>query len=305
MLAPTDGDDRRLAFPLREGTRQLGTLLLPRDAPEATLRRVQERIAPPLEALLAAALERDELLTDVVETRALRRSDVVKTALLRAVSHDLRSPLTAILAAAEPLAAEHIDDADRRELADDVRTEAQPPVAPDRPAARPLAAGGRRRRPAPGLVLGGGDRPDARSRTSTPTTEAFRVTVRDGHAADPRRRRAARARVRERARELAAPLGRAPGPGARRRPATTACIVRIVDRGPGIPAAQVERVFEPFYRSGTEDTGHRGSGLGLAIARGFVEANGGRIWVESLPGQATAFVIELPLEKAAPVPVAT
>ena len=68
----------------------------------------------------------------------------------------------------------------------------------------------------------------------------------------------------------------------------------MVDRGPGIPAAQLERVFQPFYRSGTSETGHRGSGLGLAIARGFVEVNGGRIWAESLPGQATTFVIELP-----------
>ena len=75
-------------------------------------------------------------------------------------------------------------------------------------------------------------------------------------------------------------------------------MVRIVDRGPGIPAAQIERVFQPFYRSGTSETGHRGSGLGLAIARGFIEVNGGRIWVESLPGQATTFVIELPKEPA-------
>ena len=73
-------------------------------------------------------------------------------------------------------------------------------------------------------------------------------------------------------------------------------LLRVVDRGPGIPQAQRERVFEPFYRSGTERTGHRGSGLGLAIVRGFVEANGGRVWVESLPGQATSFVVELPVE---------
>lgn len=80
---------------------------------------------PALEALLAAALERDELLSDVVETRALRRSDDVETALLRAVSHDLRSPLTAIVAATGPLAAAQIDDAERRELAGVIDEEAQ------------------------------------------------------------------------------------------------------------------------------------------------------------------------------------
>ncbi len=77
--------------------------MLPAGAPEAVLRRVQIRIAPALEPLLAAALERDALQAEVVETAALRRSDVIKTALLRSVSHDLRSPLTAILTTAEAL----------------------------------------------------------------------------------------------------------------------------------------------------------------------------------------------------------
>ena len=78
-------------------------------------------------------------------------------------------------------------------------------------------------------------------------------------------------------------------------PAGDRVIVRVVDRGPGIPPAQLERVFEPFYRAGTAAGGHRGSGLGLAIARGFTEANGGTLHVESLPGQGAAFVFELPL----------
>ena len=56
--------------------------------------------------------------------------------------------------------------------------------------------------------------------------------------------------------------------------------------GPGIPPRSSERIFEPFYRAARR-RGHRGSGLGLAIARGFVEANGGRVWLESLPGQGT------------------
>ncbi len=75
--------------------------------------------------------------------------------------------------------------------------------------------------------------------------------------------------------------------------------MRVVDRGPGIPPAQLERVFEPFYRAGTASGGHRGSGLGLAIARGFAEANGGELHVESLPGQGATFVFELPLQLGA------
>jgi signal transduction histidine kinase len=58
-------------------------------------------------------------------------------------------------------------------------------------------------------------------------------------------------------------------------------------------------VFEPFYRAGTPQGGHRGSGLGLAIARGFTESNGGRLHVESLPGQGATFVFELPLAATA------
>jgi two-component system sensor histidine kinase KdpD len=76
-------------------------------------------------------------------------------------------------------------------------------------------------------------------------------------------------------------------------------IVRVVDRGPGIPPAQLERVFEPFYRAGTPGSAHRGSGLGLAIARGFTEANAGSLYVESLPGQGATFVFEMPLREPA------
>src|SRR5688500_10987577 len=117
--------DHPVSFPLREGERRLGTLVVDTDVDEPMLERLRARVVPALEALLAAALEREELLSDVVETRALRRSDVLKTALLRAMSHDLRTPLTGIVAAAEPLAAEHLDDADRRELAAGVAQEAE------------------------------------------------------------------------------------------------------------------------------------------------------------------------------------
>ena len=82
--------------------------------------------------------------------------------------------------------------------------------------------------------------------------------------------------------------------------------VRIIDQGPGIRAGEPRAwIFLPFYRSPEHEPGHQGSGLGLAIAKGFIEANGGRITVESLPGQGTSFIVELPLSlAAAPEPAA-
>ena len=276
-------------FPLREGTRQIGTLTV-RRAPEPVLRRIQVRIVPALEALLAAALERDALMADAVETAALRRSDVIKTALLRSVSHDLRSPLTAILASAEAL---RIDPSERDELAAAITEEAtrlsrlidnlldlsrlEADAAEPRPEWSSVEE-----------VLG-----------AAIETVAGEVQARGRRrpAAGARRSGAARARVREPARERPAPLGRPSRVGPRPRRRRPDPDPRRGSR-PGIPKAQQERIFEPFYRSGTDATGHRGSGLGLAIVRGFVEANGGRVWVESLPDQATTFVVELPLDHA-------
>ena len=76
--------------------------------------------------------------------------------------------------------------------------------------------------------------------------------------------------------------------------------VRIVDQGPGISALEQERIFLPFYRSSDSGSSHEGSGLGLAIAKGFINAGGGEIRVESLPGQGTSFVVDLPVSSAEP-----
>jgi two-component system sensor histidine kinase KdpD len=69
-------------------------------------------------------------------------------------------------------------------------------------------------------------------------------------------------------------------------------LIRVIDRGPGIARTDLERIFEPFQRG--SDGGVRGAGLGLAIARGFAEANGGRVWAESRQGQGSTFVLALP-----------
>ena len=68
--------------------------------------------------------------------------------------------------------------------------------------------------------------------------------------------------------------------------------LRIVDRGPGIPLADRERIFEPFQRLGDSNTG--GVGLGLAVAVGFVEAMGGELVVDDTPGGGVTMVIGLP-----------
>jgi two-component system, OmpR family, sensor histidine kinase KdpD len=76
--------------------------------------------------------------------------------------------------------------------------------------------------------------------------------------------------------------------------------VRVTDQGRGIPSQHRSQVFEPFFR-GRGDTGS-GSGLGLAICRGFVEANGGQIVLQSGADRGTSFAVSFPLV-AQPEPV--
>jgi signal transduction histidine kinase len=70
--------------------------------------------------------------------------------------------------------------------------------------------------------------------------------------------------------------------------------LEVVDDGPGIAAADVERIFEPFYRAGGHARDRGGTGLGLAIARDLAERNGGRLTVISSPGAGSTFRLSLP-----------
>jgi two-component system sensor histidine kinase KdpD len=296
-------DERRVAFPLREGDRRLGTLLVGAETSESALRRLQERVVPALEALLSAGLERESLLGDVVETAALRRADVVKTAVLRAVSHDLRSPLTAISTAGEAIALPGLAPEEREELASVLTHETRrlSRLVENLLDLSRLETGNASPRPewmSVEEVIGAAldelmGTPEEFALSIAPDLPLVRADAAQMERAfvnvlENARRHSGGHPVSVRARAVRTMNGQ----GDR-------LIVRVVDRGPGIPATQLERVFEPFYRAGTAGGGHRGSGLGLAIARGFTEANGGTVRVESLPGQGATFVFELALEAVA------
>ena len=72
--------------------------------------------------------------------------------------------------------------------------------------------------------------------------------------------------------------------------------LRVIDRGPGIPIADRERVFLPFQRGGDGSNG-AGVGLGLAVAQGFIRAVGSDLYIEDTPGGGTTMVVTMPVEK--------
>ena len=253
---------------------------------EAEHRREQADRA--LEELAARTRERDRMQAEAIEAEALRRSDELKTALLRAISHDLRTPLTSIIAGGSALGSPTLTADERAELSE-------------------------------GIVAEG-------TRLSHLVENLLDMSRLEAGKAEPHREQLDLAEVLEAASASASdpgsirlaldpdlPLVEADAAQLERAFANlieNACrysdggpvsvvsradggniVVRVVDQGPGIPASEWGRIFEPFQRGEAANTG---SGLGLAIARGFVEANGGRIAVESLPEQGTSFVVSLP-----------
>jgi two-component system sensor histidine kinase KdpD len=301
-LRAVDGEERSLCFPLYSAGTRVGTLLLPRALSAAERARVAEHVVPSLESILAAALHRAELQAEVVETAALRRSDELKTAVLRSVSHDLRTPLTAILMAATALDAEQPtreNVADVREQVIEAATRLWRLI--EKLLDLSLLQAGRAE---PRLVWYSIDEVlqeaiellDAGSVSFKLSVEADMPLLQG----DPGQLERAFANVLENA----ARYSRDKPVTVRARTVRDRIRILIVDQGPGIPSHEWERVFLPFYRSPTSPARDSGSGLGLAITRGFIELNGGRISVESVPGQGTSFIVEFPLLEQEHEPVA-
>jgi two-component system sensor histidine kinase KdpD len=281
-LGPTrepDADEQ--VRELQTGDRHVGGVYF--DAVRPPDEALTGRVTGVLAALLATAIERDEL----------SRSDATKTAVLRSVSHDLRSPLTAIGTASEMLAdpRERLSTRDRDELLASIREQAQrldrlvanlldlsrleagaaSPVAElwpvDELLGRALEA-----------IGADGDRvvvslPDESPAVRVDAAQLERVLV----------------NLVENALRYSSP---ADSVEVRALVRGGEVVVSITDHGPGLAQEELESIFEPFWR-GT-GAGERGSGLGLAIARGFATLNGGRLWVESVPGRGATFSVALP-----------
>ena len=245
-------------------------------------------------AMEGARASVERRLREAVEAEALRRSDAVKTAVLRSVSHDLRSPITAITTASEVLRelGDTLSGDDREELVAAILAQVR---RLDRLVANLLelsrleagaATPARELWTVDGLVsrdldvlAADDDRVDVDVPDQIPPVEV-----------DPAQLERALANLIENALKFSPADARV---SLRAMTEDGEVLVRVTDAGPGIPAQERERVFEPFVR-GTAVNGDRGSGLGLAIARGFVGLNGGRLWIEPAPGGGSEFVIALP-----------
>jgi two-component system sensor histidine kinase KdpD len=266
-------------------------------AREAERRRREANLA--VQAAFALLLDRERMRAATIETEALRRSDDVKTALLRAVSHDLRSPLTAIIAAGDALGSSSIDEGDRRALAGAIVDEASrlSSLVDKLLDLSRLEAGQANPRPdwcsIEEVVAAAVDDLGKRS-------ESIRIAL-DRDLPFVRADAAQLERAIANLLENAIRFSGGEQSLVRGRALSDRVVVRVVDRGLGIPPGDLDHVFEPFYQR-PGDPPHEGSGLGLAIVRGLVEVNGGRVWAESVPGQGTTFVIELPLEPDAERP---
>ena len=234
------------------------------------------------------------------EARVMRQADALKTALLRAVTHNLRTPLTSIKASASGLrqAGNRMTDADRAELLTQIEEESDrlTRLVTKLVDASRLEAG----------QLESTRQPeDVREMVSLAVdrlrpvlgTRAVHLEFAEGSAAvgcDYAQIDQVLTNLLENAAYHTPP---ATSIWVRTCTADGMLRVEVEDSGPGIPGPERERLFRPFERGSTRASG---TGLGLTIARGFVEAHGGRLWVENGDRHGARFVFTLPLWQELP-----
>ncbi|MGN6380401.1 MAG: sensor histidine kinase [Gaiellales bacterium] len=271
----------------------LGELRLSGVPPHALESAPAHRIARSLAGLIALGEERERRLREQVHAEALARSDELKTALLRAVSHDLRSPLAAITTSAGGLRYAQLDD-DERELLETISEQGE---RMSRMVENLLDLS----RLQAGAMSASADWLDIR--------DVVESAVEELGAGEPNPRIAL-------ALDHDLPLVRADGAQLQRvvvnlvenalkfSPAERPVRVSVADRedaveiaveddGPGVAEQDAERIFEAFYRSRPQP-GVTGSGLGLAIAQGLAAANECRLTVGRAASGGARFVLAIP-----------
>jgi two-component system sensor histidine kinase KdpD len=291
--AQIDPDDERLpTIELPGGAR------LVHDGPG--LNDDDRRVLAAFAAQLGHALERRHLEAEAARAAATAQGDRLRTAILRAVSHDLRTPLASIKASATSLLQDDIawtPDAQREFLvAIDEEADRLDAVVGDLLDMSRLEAG------VVHPTLSPVDLDEVVQSALASLSEATADGVgRDVPATLPPVLADPALLQRSVANLVANALrhGSADGP-----PSVVARSVgqevelRVVDHGPGVPARDREQLFEPFQRLGDRQS-PAGVGLGLAVARGFVDAMGGRLRLDDTPGGGLTAVVTLPAAPAA------
>ncbi|MDQ3928435.1 MAG: ATP-binding protein [Chloroflexota bacterium] len=256
------------------------------------------RLLAAVSVQLGLTVERVWLRRGVTEAEVLRRTDELKSALLNAVSHDLRTPLTAIIASADSLL--HGDEIwtgqERQQLAGNIKVKAQrlTRIVENLLDLSRIEAGSlrpeRRWYDLGALVDDVLDRMrsvTAQHRLLVDVPEDLPPVPLDYVEIDQ-----VLSNLIENATKYSPPNTQI-RICARRKDGEVQ--LEVADRGPGIPPPALPHLFEPFYRADGRDPGPGGAGVGLAIARGLVEAHGGRIWAENRSGGGARFAFTLPL----------
>jgi signal transduction histidine kinase len=255
---------------------------------------VTARLLDGFAAQAAAALDRDRLRTQAAQAEALAEGNRMRTALLAAVSHDLRTPLASIKASVSTLRQDDVqwtpqdeaallatieEGADRLDaLIGNLLDASRLAAGSLQPFLRPTALD----EVAPAALRGldGGD--------------SVQVNVPDGLAlvrTDPGLLERVLANLFANALAYSPP-GRPPGMSARQ--AGDSVILEIADHGPGVPDAFKARMFEPFTRL-PERSARLGVGLGLAVVKGFMDAMGGSVAAADTPGGGLMISVTLPV----------
>jgi two-component system sensor histidine kinase KdpD len=268
-----------------------------------TLAASERRVLVTFAEQAAVALQQGRLAAQAAEAERLAAGNSMRTALLAAVSHDLRTPLAGIKAASSALRSDEIDldDADRAELTVTIDESA------DRLAGlvENLLDMSRLQAGVVSPALSPSDVPAVVYQAVSGLDAAERARVELDWPVDPPAVLADPGLLERVVANLVSnALHHAPGG-----PVTVTAgafgdriELRVVDRGPGVPLADRERVFAPFQRLGDTPSG-QGVGLGLAVARGLTEAMGGTVTAEDTPGGGLTMVVSL-RSAAVPAPPA-